>query len=128
MSKVTIGRMAEIQRAQLTSEESWKCLQTYFDTNGKNVNILQMFKEDPKRFEKFRYVFKLGSSCDRKDCQISVSAHHILQCSDFVGGGFDTNITIYNMVMAILRHDSAIIRFVNDTICISNFSNSTSGI
>ncbi|XP_060080128.1 glucose-6-phosphate isomerase-like [Ylistrum balloti] len=50
--------MADIQRAQLTSEASWKQLQNYFDSNGSNLNMPQMFKEDPKRFEKFSTTLK----------------------------------------------------------------------
>ncbi|XP_069112196.1 glucose-6-phosphate isomerase-like [Argopecten irradians] len=50
--------MADIKRAQLTSESSWIQLQNYFDSNVTKINMLQMFKDDPKRFEKFSTTLK----------------------------------------------------------------------
>ncbi|OWF52125.1 Glucose-6-phosphate isomerase [Mizuhopecten yessoensis] len=50
--------MADIKRAQLTSEKSWQALQNYFDSNAANINMLEMFKIDPKRFEKFSTPLK----------------------------------------------------------------------
>lgn len=38
----------------LTSEPAYQSLQKYFDENAEKINIQQLFKSDPKRFEKFR--------------------------------------------------------------------------
>jgi len=46
--------MANITRPQLTTEASYKALQSYADKNGSSLNMLQMFKEDPERFKKLR--------------------------------------------------------------------------
>ncbi|XP_061163062.1 glucose-6-phosphate isomerase-like [Saccostrea echinata] len=45
--------MADIKRAPLTSEAAWKELQNYYDSKGSKLNMLQMFKEDASRFDKF---------------------------------------------------------------------------
>lgn len=41
----------------LLDEPAWKALQSYYDNNGSKINILQLFKQDAARFEKFRLVF-----------------------------------------------------------------------
>ncbi|XP_066968579.1 glucose-6-phosphate isomerase [Macrobrachium rosenbergii] len=46
----------------LTEEASYKALQDYYDKNGKDINILQMFKDDPGRFDK--YSVKLSTPDD----------------------------------------------------------------
>lgn len=43
-------------RTDLLTEPAWNQLQKYFDSNGSKINIYSMFQEDPKRFEKFRYI------------------------------------------------------------------------
>ncbi|XP_068244469.1 glucose-6-phosphate isomerase-like [Palaemon carinicauda] len=40
-------------KGYLTEEASYKALQGYYDKNGNNINILQMFKDDPQRFDKY---------------------------------------------------------------------------
>ncbi|KAK6185194.1 hypothetical protein SNE40_007482 [Patella caerulea] len=51
--------MAGQQRNQLTTEPAWQNLSKCFDRNGSKLNILQMFQEDPGRFDK--YSLKLNS-------------------------------------------------------------------
>lgn len=46
-------------KANLLTEPAWNELQQYFDSNGSKINIYNMFQQDPKRFEKFRYVTPL---------------------------------------------------------------------
>lgn len=41
----------------LLDEPAWKALQNYYDSNGSKINILQLFKQDPARFDKFKLVF-----------------------------------------------------------------------
>jgi hypothetical protein len=41
-------------RGPLTSDEAYKALQTYFDSNGSKINICESFAKDPERFNKFR--------------------------------------------------------------------------
>ncbi|XP_052231848.1 glucose-6-phosphate isomerase-like isoform X2 [Dreissena polymorpha] len=45
--------MTSIKRPGLTSEASFKALQNYFDKHGQSLNMLDMFKKDPSRFQKF---------------------------------------------------------------------------
>ncbi|KAK3581099.1 hypothetical protein CHS0354_033888 [Potamilus streckersoni] len=45
--------MASIKRAPLTSLPAWKNLQNYFDQHGSHLEMRQLFKSDPKRFEKY---------------------------------------------------------------------------
>ena len=45
-----------MERTKLTEENTWKALAEYHKTYGNNLNMENMFKEDPNRFEKFRYV------------------------------------------------------------------------
>ncbi|KAL3859867.1 hypothetical protein ACJMK2_010056 [Sinanodonta woodiana] len=45
--------MANIKRASLTSVPTWKNLQNYFDQHGTHLEMQQLFKSDPKRFEKY---------------------------------------------------------------------------
>ncbi|ESO90989.1 hypothetical protein LOTGIDRAFT_217535 [Lottia gigantea] len=45
--------MAGQQRNQLTTEPSWQKLSSFFDRHGSKLNILQMFNEDPQRFQKY---------------------------------------------------------------------------
>jgi len=44
--------------AGLKECESWKNLQKYYDDNGSSINILEMFKADPERFNKFSIELK----------------------------------------------------------------------
>ncbi|XP_065224582.1 glucose-6-phosphate isomerase [Planococcus citri] len=37
----------------LLDEPAWKALQSYYDNNGSKINILQLFKQDAARFDKF---------------------------------------------------------------------------
>lgn len=39
---------------KLADEQSWKKLKETHAAVGEKLNIYQLFKEDPKRFEKFR--------------------------------------------------------------------------
>lgn len=43
-------------KGYLTEEETYKALQQYYDQNGSKINILKMFKDDPNRFQKYRFV------------------------------------------------------------------------
>ena len=49
-----VATMADIVRAPLKTEASWKALQEYFDNTGSKLNMPQMFAADSKRFDKFR--------------------------------------------------------------------------
>lgn len=40
-------------KTELTSEVAWSRLQECFNANGAKINIYELFKQDPKRFEKF---------------------------------------------------------------------------
>lgn len=42
--------------AQLTAEPVWLQIKQHYEQIGKKLNINQLMKDDPKRFEKFRYV------------------------------------------------------------------------
>lgn len=46
--------MADIKRGPLVEEAAWKELQAYYNSTGSKLNMLQMFKEDVARFDKFR--------------------------------------------------------------------------
>jgi len=41
----------------LTELPSWKSLQEYYDTKGKNLNLCKLFKEDSNRFVNFSTTF-----------------------------------------------------------------------
>ena len=41
-------------RGPLTSDEAYKALQAYFDSNGNKIDINDSFAKDPDRFNKFR--------------------------------------------------------------------------
>lgn len=41
-------------KGYLTEEAAYKNLQDYYNANGKKINIPQLFKEDPERFNKYR--------------------------------------------------------------------------
>ena len=41
-------------RGPLTSDEAYKALQAYFDSNGSKINIYESFAKDQDRFNKFR--------------------------------------------------------------------------
>ncbi|XP_052816806.1 glucose-6-phosphate isomerase-like [Mya arenaria] len=45
--------MASFVRPGLTSEKAWNNLQNYFNKDGKSINMLELFKSDPSRFDKF---------------------------------------------------------------------------
>eukprot|EP00088_Acartia_fossae_P058360 TRINITY_DN6838_c0_g1_i4.p1 TRINITY_DN6838_c0_g1~~TRINITY_DN6838_c0_g1_i4.p1 ORF type:complete len:558 (+),score=204.15 TRINITY_DN6838_c0_g1_i4:28-1701(+) len=49
-------------KGPLTESAAWKNLQTFYDANKDNINILKMFQEDPERFNKFN--IKLDTPCD----------------------------------------------------------------
>lgn len=51
--------MANVQRPLLSAESAWKDLQQYYDENGSKINMAQMFKEDDKRFQKYRFEFSI---------------------------------------------------------------------
>lgn len=40
----------------LTTEPAYQKLQQYFNENGQNINIKNLFENDPARFDKYRYV------------------------------------------------------------------------
>ena len=42
---------------QLTSEPAFRALADYHEKNGKQINIRQLFKQDPNRFQNYRFVF-----------------------------------------------------------------------
>lgn len=46
-------------RPKLTEEVSWKKLQECFQKYGESINIYNLMKENPDRFNKFRYLTKL---------------------------------------------------------------------
>lgn len=41
-------------RPKLVDEPAWKKLLDYFNKNGENINIMELFAKDPNRFEKYR--------------------------------------------------------------------------
>jgi len=43
-------------RPKLTDEPTWQKLQQYYNDNGSKINIYQLMKENPNRFDKFRQV------------------------------------------------------------------------
>ena len=47
--------MANVVRPDLTEEPAYKSLKSYFNDNGKAVNLRQLFNEDNERHNKFRY-------------------------------------------------------------------------
>lgn len=47
-------------KAYLTEEEAYKSLQQYYNENGSKINILEMFKNDSNRFQKYRLVNSLN--------------------------------------------------------------------
>lgn len=46
----------KIQTNGLTSDENYKKLRAFHSQNGLKLNILEMFREDKQRFEKYRFV------------------------------------------------------------------------
>ena len=52
--------MANLTRPFLTTEEAWGKLESYFKEHGFSINMLKMFREDPKRFESFRSFYKFS--------------------------------------------------------------------
>jgi hypothetical protein len=42
-------------RPWLTDEPSWKDLQNYYATMGSKLNMLEMFRADRDRFERYQY-------------------------------------------------------------------------
>lgn len=46
--------MANTGRPNLTTEPAWRSLQEYYDEHGSKLNMIQMFKDDSARFDKFR--------------------------------------------------------------------------
>jgi len=42
----------------LNQEPTFQKLQEYYDKQGKDLNIKDLFVKDPKRFSKYRWVFK----------------------------------------------------------------------
>ena len=40
-------------RGPLKSDEAYKALEAYFLANGSNINIAELFTQDPDRFSKF---------------------------------------------------------------------------
>lgn len=40
----------------LTAEPVWQQLQKYYNENGAKINIKELFEQDDKRFDKFRWV------------------------------------------------------------------------
>lgn len=43
-------------KPELTTEAAWTKLQQYFDINGLKIKIYDLFQQNPKRFENFRWV------------------------------------------------------------------------
>lgn len=41
-------------KPQLTKDPVWQKLLEYFTANGQKINIADLFKADPKRFDKYR--------------------------------------------------------------------------
>ncbi|KAG7170611.1 glucose-6-phosphate isomerase-like [Homarus americanus] len=58
----------------LTEEAAYKRLQNYYNKNGNKINILQMFKEDPDRFQKYSVIL---STPDDGDILLDYSKHRI---------------------------------------------------
>lgn len=46
--------MSNTKRAPLPEEAVWKELQSYFDSEGSQLNMMKMFQDDATRFDKFR--------------------------------------------------------------------------
>ena len=49
--------MADLSRPLLTDEATFQALQQYFNQHGKQINMRQLFKDDPHRFSKYRWAF-----------------------------------------------------------------------
>lgn len=50
----------------LTEDAAFQNLKKYFEEKGKDLNIHQLFVQDPERFNKYRYsmlIFKFSSVC-----------------------------------------------------------------
>lgn len=59
-------------KAYLNDDEAFQNLQKYFQEKGKNLNIHQLFAEDPDRFKKYRYIINLDfSNMSKKACEAS---------------------------------------------------------
>lgn len=41
-------------KPELTTEPAYQKIQQYYNQNGAKINILELFQQDPSRFEKFR--------------------------------------------------------------------------
>ena len=57
--KVRIA-MANLTRPFLTTEPAWASLQKYFNDHGREIDMLDMFKKDKKRFEAFRLITSIA--------------------------------------------------------------------
>lgn len=58
ISKVTFCS-ASMNSASLTCEEQWKALEDYYCKNKDNLVLKELFKDDPERFNTFRYFIIL---------------------------------------------------------------------
>lgn len=54
--------MANECRKPLIEENSWRALWDTFNGYAKDLNMAKMFREDPGRFNKFKYVVLLFHS------------------------------------------------------------------
>lgn len=66
--KATVGgrQSAAMEgKAFLTEEAAYKNLQDYYNKNGSKLVLNQLFKEDPNRFKKYRWVLALFISKER---------------------------------------------------------------
>lgn len=59
-------------KAFLTEEAAYKNLQDYYNKNGSKLVINQLFKEDPDRFKKYRYVLALFIFRERESKRVKV--------------------------------------------------------
>ena len=47
--------MSGIKNCFLPTEESYQDLKDYYEKQGANINVRQLFDEDPGRFRSYRY-------------------------------------------------------------------------
>lgn len=46
-------------KTSLRQEPAYQKLQEFYDLNSEKINIQQLFQQDPDRFNKFRYIFRV---------------------------------------------------------------------
>nr|ACO13160.1 Glucose-6-phosphate isomerase [Lepeophtheirus salmonis] len=68
-------------KGPLREDSAFKALQNYFDSNGNNLNIASLFKEDSERFNKYRFVIRTFQSYDTSLIFIIIYAYELIGLS-----------------------------------------------